>query len=109
LVYITVEVTKGGEVTPNDTAQPDNGNKLIAITVTIKNNSSSENYDYNPLNFEVKDSSGNMVLPSGKLMDLQNSLQVGTLAPGGTVTANIGYEVPSSSPEYVEELKCSGI
>jgi hypothetical protein len=102
--YITAEVTKYVGVTPSEMAQPDNDNKFIAILVTIKNNSSSENYEYNPLNFQVKDSSGNMALPSAKLFDLQNSLQVGTLAPGGTVTGYIGYEVPSSSPEFVVEF-----
>ena len=32
-------------------ALSDNGNKFIAILVTIKNNSSSENYNYNPLDW----------------------------------------------------------
>jgi hypothetical protein len=97
-------VTKFVNVNPNDFITPDNGNKFIAVLVTINNYSKSENYDYDPLYFKIKDSSGNMILPSSKLFDLQNSLQVGTLAPGGTVTGYIGYEVPINSDKYMVEF-----
>lgn len=77
--------------TGNQFAQPEAGNEFVIVTVTLKNNSDSS-MDYNTFNFKLQDSNGVqkdedfMVLSEGKL----NS---GSLAPGGTVTGKIGYQV----------------
>lgn len=88
---LTVTDVQRNYQTGNEYLQPESGNEFVIVTVTLKNNSDS-NMDYNTFDFKLQDSNGVQkdedftVLSEGKL----NS---GSLAPGGTVTGKLGYQV----------------
>ena len=88
---LTVTDVKRDYQTGNEYLQPESGNEFVIVTVTLKNNSDSD-MSYNTFDFKLQDSNGVQkdedfsVLSEGKL----NS---GSLAPGGTVTGKLGYQV----------------
>ena len=75
--------------------QPKAGNIYIVVHVKITNNSTNE-VDYNPLDFHVRSGSGNItdtdfVVPS--TYTANNQLDSGKLSPGGSVEGDLIFQV----------------
>lgn len=75
---------------------PKAGYQYIVVSVIIKNNGNAQT-DYNPLDFHIKSSSGNVTdvdysTPSSYTAN--NILESGSLDPGGTVSGDIILQAP---------------
>lgn len=83
--------------------KPKDGNEFIIINLDIKNNS-GETYSYNPLNFEIKDSSGviqdNLMVMNPEGDDLSSC----DISDGGNISGTITFEAATSSESL--ELLC---
>lgn len=80
--------------------EPSAGHVFVVVQLTMKNYSTQE-YTYNPLDFSVMDTNGNLA-ESSSYSFVQHPLDYGTLAPGGTVTGEVVFEVPT---DHVSGLK----
>lgn len=69
------------------------GNEYLVTTVEIKNNGSS-NVSYNPYDFKLKNSNGNMVDVEFVSVNQNSRLESGELAPDGTVSGTLAFEAP---------------
>lgn len=76
----------------NEYLTPESGKEFVAVTVTITNTRDSEG-SYNTYNFEVEDSNG--VRQTEAYAGNEGGLNSGSLAPGGTVSGILTYEVPA--------------
>ncbi|HEX6122452.1 MAG TPA: DUF4352 domain-containing protein, partial [Ktedonobacterales bacterium] len=79
----------------DDIVKPKAGNHFIVVHITLTNNSSSEVH-YNPFDFHIESGDGNItdheiITPS--TYTANNELHDGALAPGGTVTADLIFQV----------------
>lgn len=72
---------------------PKSGHEFVIVEVTIKNNSKN-NITYNPYDFKMQNSQGNITDYTWYTGDRDNNLSYGELAPGGTVTGTIPFEQP---------------
>lgn len=70
---------------------PKAGKEYVIVNVTIKNLGKDE-VSYNPFDFKVQDANG--AQEDETIVTLDDSLNSGTLAPGGKVTGSIPFEVP---------------
>lgn len=73
--------------------EPKAGQEFVAVTVNIKN-TSNRNISYNPYDYKLQDSNGNIVTQAFGSVDRDTRLSSGELAPGGTKTGSITFEVP---------------
>jgi hypothetical protein len=71
---------------------PKTGKEFVVVNVTIRNLGTDE-VSYNPFDFKVQDANG--AQESETFASLDDSLNSGTLAPGGKVTGSIPFEVPT--------------
>lgn len=85
--FIVDSVKRSGAFNYNT---PKAGKEYVIVTVTIKNLGSDE-VTYNPYDFKVQDAKG--AQESLTFATLDDSLSSGTLAPKGTVTGSIPFEV----------------
>ena len=72
---------------------PKNGHEYVIVEVTIKNIGSST-ISYNPFDFKMQNSQGNITEQTWFSSDRNNDLSSGELAPGGSVTGTIPFEEP---------------
>lgn len=73
--------------------EPSAGHIFVVVQLAMKNYSTQE-YDYSPSDFMVMDTSGNL-MDEGYHSFVQHRLDIGTLAPGGTVIGEVVFEVPT--------------
>lgn len=78
--------------------QPKSGNEYVIVHVEIEN-SGEENISYNPFNFKMANSEGQIVDQALTIIDSDTALESGELAPGGTVPGTIVFEQPVDDPE----------
>ncbi|WP_164214965.1 DUF4352 domain-containing protein [Virgibacillus sp. YIM 98842] len=78
--------------------QPKSGNEYVIVHVEIEN-SGEENISYNPFNFKMANSEGQIVDQALTIIDSDTALESGELAPGGTVSGTIVFEQPADDPE----------
>lgn len=83
-----VEKSKGSEFD-----KPKDGMEYIIVTVTIENAGKS-NISYNPFDFKMSNSQGQITDMTFTTINNSNSLQSGELAPGGKVSGTIAFEQP---------------
>lgn len=72
-------------------SSPKANKEYVVVNVTIKNLGKDE-VTYNPFDFKVQDANGAQETETFATLD--DSLNSGTLAPGGKVTGSIPFEVP---------------
>lgn len=77
--------------------KPKSGCEFVIVEVTIKNSGTS-NISYDPFDFSMQNSQGNITTIDFSSLD-DDYLQVGQLAPGGTVTGTISFEEPFNDSE----------
>lgn len=90
-VQVTVTDVKKSSGSTYD--KPKSGKEFVIVTIKIVN-SSKKTIDYNPLDFQVQNSQGQIDSYTFTTVDNDTALSYGDLAAGGTVTGTIAYEEP---------------
>lgn len=73
--------------------KPQEGNEFVIITVRYENNS-DENISYNPFDFQIKNSQGQITEQAFVITEGWSTLNSGELAPCGKVEGTITFEAP---------------
>lgn len=73
--------------------EPSEGNEYVIVHVTIDNNSDEE-ISYNPFNFRMENSKGQIESMGLITIDNDTSLSSGELRPEGSVSGTISFEEP---------------
>lgn len=87
-------VTKVERSAGSEFDQPKGGHEYVIITVEI-NNAGTENISYNPFDFKMANSQGQIVDQAFTTVDTDTALQSGELASGGKVSGTIAFEQPA--------------
>jgi hypothetical protein len=88
-------VTKVEKSAGSDFDQPKDGHEYVIVTVEISN-AGDENISYNPFDFKMSNSQGQIVDQAFTTVDTNTALQSGELAPGGKVSGTITFEQPAA-------------
>lgn len=88
ITVVNVEKSPGDEWD-----KPQEGNEFVIITVRYENNS-DENISYNPFDFQIKNSQGQITEQAFVITEGWLTLNSGELAPGGKVEGTITFEAP---------------
>lgn len=92
LTVTEAERSAGGEFD-----KPKDGHEYVVVTVVIEN-AGDENISYNPFDFKMSNSQGQILDQAFTTIDTNTALQSGELAPGGKVTGTIAFEQPAGDP-----------
>lgn len=84
---------------------PKNGNEYIIVKVAIKNTGTSD-ADYNPYDFKMENSKGQITDNAITTVAQNTALQSGSLAQNGTVSGTMVFEQPINDPTLT--LKYTG-
>lgn len=93
---LTVTSVQRNFNTGNEFAQPEAGKEYVVVTVKLENNGKNQ-ISFNTFDFQIQDSNG-ALKSEGFIIEVQNKLNSGNLAPGGKITGNLAYEVPKDDP-----------
>src|SRR5699024_4742483 len=88
-----VEVTEVKKSQGDDFETPSEGNEFVIVHVAIENNGEDE-ISYNPFNFKMKNSDGQIEDEGMLMVDSDTSLSAAYLAPGGNVSGTLSFEQP---------------
>jgi|SRR5690625_4233666 len=88
-----VEVTEVEKSEGNEFDKPAEDNEYVIVHVSIENNSDEE-ISYNPFNFKMKNSNGQIEDQGLITIDNDTSLSSGELAPDGNVSGTLSFEQP---------------
>ncbi len=88
-----VEVTEVEKSSGSDFDKPKDGKEYVIVHVAIENNSDKE-INYNPLDFKMQNSQGQIESKTFTTIDSGTSLSSGGLAEGGNVSGTIAFEQP---------------
>jgi hypothetical protein len=91
-------VTKVDKSAGGDFDKPKDGHEYVIVTVEI-NNAGDENISYNPFDFKMSNSQGQIVDQAFTTVDTNTALQSGELAPGGKVSGTIAFEQPAGDTD----------
>ncbi|MGL4760714.1 MAG: DUF4352 domain-containing protein [Sarcina sp.] len=83
--------TSGG----NEFDKPKEGNEFVIVDLTITNDSKG-NISYNPFDYSMKNSKGQITAQTFSTMNSDTALSSGELSQGGTVTGSIIFEAPKA-------------
>ncbi len=108
--YIIGEEVKLGETTivvnsveksaGTEWDKPKSGNEYVIVSVTIRNVGQQEIF-YNPYNFSMINSQGQITDMAFTTVDSDTALSSGSLASGGTVSGTISFEQPIEDSNLV--------
>lgn len=82
----------------NQFIAPQSGNEFVKVQVTLTNNSDSEAM-YNTFDWKLQDSKGVIKDVATAAFGVDGALDSGSLAPGGTVSGFLVFEVPAGDKE----------
>lgn len=88
-----IEVTKVEKSQGGDFETPSEGKEYVIVHVSIENNGDDE-ISYNPFNFKMKNSNGQIEDEGFIMVDSDTSLSSGDLASGGNVSGTLSFEQP---------------
>jgi hypothetical protein len=80
--------------------KPKSGMEFVVVHVTIKNASDST-ISYNPFNFSMKNSQGQILDQTITFSLVENTLNSGELLPGGVVSGEIPFEMPKDDAALI--------
>jgi hypothetical protein len=101
LVITKVEKSKGVEF-----EKPKSGNEFVIVTLKLTNKN-KDKISYNPLDFKLQNSKGNIVDTMFSSVNQDTRLNAGELAANGEVTGTISYEAPIGDKKLTLEYKPS--
>jgi hypothetical protein len=84
----------------NDFDEPKEGMEYVIVTINIQNGS-NDTISYNPFDFKIQNSNGQITDMAFSIIDSDTALESGELAPGGTVEGTIVFEEPIDDPALV--------
>lgn len=87
-------VTNVSKSTGSDFDKPKQGHEYVIVTVQIEN-AGEENISYNPFDFKMSNSQGQIVDTGFITVDSDTALSSGELAPGGKVSGTVSFEQPA--------------
>jgi len=90
-------VTNVEKSTGDEYDKPKQGHEYVVVTVKIEN-AGNDNISYNPYDFKMSNSQGQILDPAISIIDTDTALQSGELAAGGTVSGTIVFEQPAGDP-----------
>lgn len=93
-----LEVTNVEKSSGNDFDRPKEGKEYIIVTVNITN-SSDDVISYNPYDFKMQNSQGQIEDQAFTIIDSDTSLSSGELAEGGNISGTITFEQPVDDPD----------
>ncbi|MBP1971650.1 hypothetical protein J2Z83_003802 [Virgibacillus natechei] len=93
-----VTVTNVEKSQGSDFDQPSEGNEYVIVEVEIENHS-DETISYNPYNFKMQNSDGQIEDIGIITVDSDTSLSSGDLASGGNVSGTLSFEQPIDDEE----------
>ena len=99
LIINSVEKSNGSEWD-----KPKDGNEFVIVSVTIKNGGSSE-ISYNPFDYKMQNSQGQITDQAFTTINNDTSLSSGKLAAGGSVSGSIAFEQPTGDSGLVLKYK----
>src|SRR5699024_1679941 len=89
-ILTVTDVTKSSG---SDFDKPKDGKEYVIVHVSIENNSDKE-VSYNPFDFKMKNSQGQIESQAFTTVDSDTSLSSGDLAEGGNVSGTVSFEQP---------------
>lgn len=89
----SIQVSEVKKSSGSEFQKPKDGNEFVIVTVNIKN-SSNETISYNPFDFGMKNSKGQIQNQIISTIDTDTALSSGDLAAQGLVSGTIVYEQP---------------
>lgn len=98
-----ITVTKVEKSNGTDFDTPAEGKEYVIVTVKIKN-VGSDKFTYNPLDFKMRNSKGQVDTQAFTIIDSDTSLSSGELVAGGEVEGTIVFEQPKDDPELTLEF-----
>lgn len=98
---VELSVTKVEKSSGSTYDKPKDGMEYIIVTVQYKNNSTDENISYNPYDFKIKNSQGQITDITFTTINTDTALSSGELAPGGTISGTLAFEEPINDPELI--------
>lgn len=84
--------------------KPKEGNEYVIVNVTIKNGGKSE-ISYNPFDFSMQNSKGQITEQAFTTINTDTSLSSGQLASGGEISGTIAFEQPIDDAELTLKYK----
>ncbi len=88
---VTIGAVTRNYVSSNEYMKPQEGKEWIVVPVVIENKG-SQAVAFSSSDFKIQDSKGGRTYPTF-IMDLQNEMKFGEIAPGGKIEGNIPFEV----------------
>lgn len=88
-----LEVTNVERSSGDDFDKPKDGHEYVIVTVNIENSSDKE-VSYNPFDFKMQNSNGQIESKAFTIIDNDTALSSGDLASGGNVSGTITFEQP---------------
>ena len=101
----TVTVTKVVKSNGSDYDTPKSGNEYVIVSVSIENSGSSE-ISYNPYDFKMQNSKGQITDGAFAMVNQDTALESGSLATGGSIKGTLIFEQPKDDKSLV--LKYNG-
>ena len=86
--------------------KPKEGNEFVIVNVTIKNGGSSE-ISYNPYDFKMQNSKGQITDQAFTIINTDTALSSGNLASGGEISGTIAFEQPVGDEALVLKYKAN--
>lgn len=90
---LELSVTKVEKSNGDDFDKPKDGMEYVIVTVKYKN-AGEEKISYNPYDFKMLNSKGQITDQALTSVDSRTSLSSGELAPGGEISGTIAFEQP---------------
>ena len=84
----------------NDFDKPKDGMEYVIVTINIQNNS-DDKISYNPFDFKIQNSDGQITDMAFSIVDTDTSLESGELAIGGQVEGTVAFEEPKDDPGLI--------
>lgn len=99
-----VKVTKVEKSNGSDFDKPKDGMEFVIVTVSIKNAGKDE-ISYNPFDFKMQNSKGQITDQTFTTVNNNNQLNSGNLTAGGEVAGTIAFEQPKDDNALVLKYK----
>lgn len=96
-----VTVTSVEKSTGTQYDKPKDGMEFVIVTVKYKNISEKNNITYNPFDFKIKNSQGQITSQTFTMVNTDTALSSGELAPGGEISGTIAFEEPAGDEGLV--------
>lgn len=98
---VELTVTKVKKSSGSEYDKPKSGMEFVIVTVKYKNTSSDEKVSYNPYDFKMKNSKGQITDQTFTTVNQDTELSSGDLAPGGQIEGTIAFEQPKGDKALV--------